>query len=127
MPKRGSAVSVPESWLEQCRQWRKDQGLTIDAAGTHLARAIRRARPFSEATVRRYLRGALVTDELTRAFAKVLNMPPPVEIEDEQHQEWYDLGVRLARADGDVFESELLRLRQLVTMAEALKVRESDD
>ena len=118
MPKRGSVVAVPESWLEQCRQWRKEEGLTVEAAGAHLARAIRRARPFSDATVRRYLRGSLVTDELTRAFAKVLGTSPPVKLDDEDQQTWHDLGARLKAADVEVFSTELLRLKQLVSMAE---------
>ena len=114
MGKRGSVIAVPDSWLEQCRIWRKKEGLTVEATGVQLARAIRRAQPFSDATVRRYLSGSLVTDELTRAFAKVLGTTPPVRIDDVDQQAWHDLGVRLKDEEPELFKSELARLRQLV-------------
>ena len=127
MPKRGNVVSVPPDWLDRCRRWRKEAGITIDETGPLLARAIQRGRPFSEATVRRYLRGALVTDELTRAFAKAMGVPAPVILGDEKQQAWHDLGVRLAGADQRVFDSELGRLQQLVQMAEELKALKPDE
>ena len=125
MAKRGSVIPVPEGWLEQCRSWRKEQGMTIEETGARLGRAIRRGSPFAEATVRRYLRGALVTDELTRAFAKARGVPAPVVIEDDEHQDWHDLGVRLKGANHRLFKAELERLRDLVAMAEALRDYES--
>ena len=126
MGKRGSAINVPESWLEQCRNWRQEQGLTAETAGIHLARAIKRGRPFAVATIRRYLTGALVTDELTLAFAKAMDVPYPAQIENEHHLLWYELGVRLDSADAETFASELTRLRRLVAMAEELRDLKSD-
>ncbi len=126
MRKRGQVISVPDGWIDSCRQWRRDERLTIDETGARLARAVRRGRPFAEATVRRYLRGAIVTDELTRAFARVMGVLPPVTIEDQEHQEWHDLGVRLDGANARLFRSELERLRELVRMAEALRDDESE-
>ena len=121
MGKRGSAINVPESWLEQCRAWRKEQGLTIDATGSYLARAIKRGRPFGAATIRRYLSGTLVTDELTVAFATVMGVPFPAQIENEQHSRWYELGVRLDNASAGTFSNELDRLEQLVAILEELQ------
>ena len=77
--------------------------------------------------MRRYLRGALVTDELTRAFAKAIGVVAPVAIDDEEHQKWHELGVRLAQADKRVFQSELGRLEQLVEMAEELSDFKGDE
>ena len=97
----------------------------MEATGARLARAVKRGRPFADATVRRYLRGRLVTDELTRAFAKVMGVSTPVTIDDENYQEWYELGVRLNSAKPTLFEAELARLRQIADMAEALQDPES--
>ncbi len=126
MGKRGSAIAVPESWLEECRRWRTEQGLTVEATGAHLARAIRRGRPFAVATVGRYLSGSLVTDELTLAFAKAMDVPYPVQIENKKHLEWYELGVRLDGADSKAFSDEISRLRRLVAMVEELRTLKSD-
>ena len=127
MPKRGNVVAVPDDWLERCRRWRKESGITIDETGPLLARAIHRGRPFSEATVRRYLRGALITDELTRAFAKAMGIPAPVALDDEDQQAWHELGVRLVQADRRAFASELGRLKLLVEMAEELQALKADE
>ena len=121
MGKRGSAINVPESWLEQCRRWRDEEGLTVEATGARLARAIKRGRPFGVATIGRYLSGSLVTDELTAAFAKVMGVPFPAQIENERHSEWYELGARLDNANAEAFSTELERLRQLVAIVEELR------
>ena len=126
MGKRGSAINVPDSWLEQCRQWRKDEGLTIVAAGAYLARAVKRGRPFGKATMRRYLTGELVTDELTEAFATVMGVPFPAQIENERHAEWYELGVRLENVNAESFSNELERLRHLVGILEELSDSKRD-
>ena len=115
MAKRGSAISVPESWLEQCRSWRKEQGLTLQATGVRLARAMKRGRPYAIATVQRYLKAELVTDELTEAFAKAMGVPHPVQVlEDENHQRWCELGVRLDKGHSETFKAELDRVERLV-------------
>ena len=127
MTKRGSSISVPESWLDQCRHWRQEQGLTAKSAGEQLARAVRRGKPFAVATVHRYLGGSLVTTELTEAFAKVMGVPAPVQIENERHRQWYELGVRIENADDDVFSMELDRLKQLASILEELKALKADE
>ena len=128
MGKRGSAVSVPESWLEQCRQWRTSEGLSMVKTGSRLARAIRRGRPFGSSTIQRYLSGELATDELTEAFSKAMGVPSPIRIvESERLQRWYALGDRLDQADRDTFDWELGRLERLVELAERLRAHEREN
>ena len=122
MSKRGSSIDVPESWLEQCRGWRQEQGLSLEETGAALARAVRRVRAFGTSTVHRYLTGRVVTDELTQAFAKAMKVPYPIQVLDSpRHQQWCDLGVRLDEADAEAFEAELKRLQHLVDMAETIR------
>ena len=93
-----------------------------------LARAIRRPRAFGSSTVHRYLNGQLVTDELTNAFGKAMNLSSPVRVmESEQLQHWYDLGARLDKADPEAFSLEFAKLEHLVTMAEELHKRREND
>ena len=127
MSKRGSAISVPESWLDQCRVWRKEQGLTVQETGRYLARVMKRGRPFAVATVHRYLGGTLVTDELTEAFAKAMSVASPAQIENERHLRWYELGVRLDHANEAVFSKEIDRLEQLVEVVEELRDLKGDE
>ena len=122
MAKRGSSISVPESWLEQCREWRKEQNLTLKETGSYLGRVMRRGRPYALATIRRYLIGDLVTDELTQAFAKAMDVLHPIQVlETPHHQRWCELGVRLDKGDADTFKAELDRLERLVSMVEELQ------
>ena len=96
-------------------------GLSLEAAGIALARTIRRPRPFGISTVRRYLSGELVTNELTLAFSEVMKVPSPIQvIEKESHRRWYELGVRLDGADPEIFEAEFARLERISKMAEDL-------
>ena len=128
MAKRGSAISVPESWLEQCRNWRESKGMSMAEVGTQLARAIRRGRAFGSSTIHRYLSGQLVTDELTEAFAKVMGVPNPIQIvESAKLQRWYALGARLDEVDEETFDWELGRLERLVNMAVELWQHKRDD
>lgn len=127
MVKRGSAIAVPESWLEQCRAWRKEQGLTLEKTGVRLGKALKRGRPFAISTVRRYLLGELVTDELTMAFATMMKMPHPVQVlETEKHRRWCELGVRLDQGDTETFEAELARIERLVGLVEKLRDLENN-
>ena len=127
MAKRGSSIKVPDSWLEQCRQWRQDQGLSLDETGVMLARAIRRGRAFANATVHRYLNGSLVTDELTRAFAQVMKVPHPIQLlEDEKHRRWCELGVQLDQEDSETFDAELDRLERLMRLIRRLPPADSE-
>ena len=127
MAKRSTSISVPETWLEQCREWRKEQRLTAKAAGEHLARVVRRGKPFAVATVHRYLGGSLVTAELTEAFAKAMGVPVPVQIDNKRHREWYELGVRLENVDDGVFANEFDRLKQLVAILEEFRTLKNHD
>ena len=127
MSKRGSAISVPESWLEACQRWRKEQDFTVKETGRHLARVTKRGRPFAVATVHRYLAGSLVTNELTQAFAKAMGVPPPVQIDNDLHRRWYELGVRLDHANEAVFATEIDRLEQLVAVVEELRDLKVDE
>lgn len=127
MAKRGSAIAVPESWLEQCRTWRKEQRLTLEKTGIRLAKALKRTRPFAISTVRRYLLGELVTDELTMAFATLMERPHPVQVlESEKHRRWCELGVRLDHGDSETFEAELARVERLVGLIEKLRALEGE-
>ena len=128
MGKRGSAIHVPESWLAQCRKWRDSEGLSMAELCPRLARAIRRGRPFGSSTVHRYLSGQLVTDELTEAFSRLMNVPNPIQVvESEKLQRWYALGARLDKADEETFDLELGRLERLVMMAEKLHELSDDE
>ena len=121
MAKRGSVITLPESWLVQCREWREQEKLSLEAAGILLARTVRRSRPFAISTVRRYLLGELLTDELTKAFAKEMGVPYPVQVhESENHQQWCELGVRLDKVDEAAFSNELRRLEHVVSALEEL-------
>ena len=127
MSKRGSSIEVPESWLEKCRQWRTEQGLTLEETGALVARSIRRNRAYGIATVQRYLSGVLVTDELTEAFAKAMNVPHPITLlESPKHRKWCELGVRLDRGDTGTFDAELDRLERLVGLIEELRGQPDD-
>ena len=101
--------------------------MSVEATGVALARAVKRGRPFADATIRRYLRGEVVTDELTGAFAKAMGVPVPVMIEDAKHRAWYDVGVRLERSNSKLFDAELERLKMIAGMAEDLEKPEPDD
>ena len=126
MAKRGSAIDLPESWLEQCREWRKSKNLLMGEVGAQLARAVRRGRPFGASTIQRYLSGQVVTGELTDAFAKAMGVVSPIQIvESERLRAWYGLGERLESSDPETFEWELGRLRHLVALTE--KVQESSE
>ena len=93
---RASKINVPGHWLVACRRWARKHKESLSTLGPKLAKAIRRDEPFSKATLSRYLRGQKVTDDLTRAFSRLMGVPYPVLMPKSDHQRrWAELGARL--------------------------------
>ena len=125
--KRGSSIKVPEAWLKQCRDWRLAEKLSLAETGALLADARERPRAYALVTVRRYLSGELVTDDMTDAFAKAMRVPYPVQvIETSKQRRWCDLGTRLDKGNRKAFEAELRRLEYLVELVETLRELEEE-
>ena len=126
----GKRVNVPESWLERCRQWRDDHGYSFQKVGEILAHAISRKQPFGSSTIHRYLSGEAATDELTEAFAKVMEVTPPHALppfESEEHRLWCELGVRLTSVAPAVFARELQVILRIVQAHENAAMARSLD
>ena len=121
MKGRGNKIVVPEHWLQQCRDWVADNGETMRSLGPKLAEAIERSRPFGKATVSCYLRGERVTDELTRAFAHLMDVSFPVPVpKSAEQRRWSELGAELDEVDHDLFLEELEHVEDLVDTSKKL-------
>lgn len=116
---RANKINVPGHWLVQCRRWARKNHESLSTLGPKLARSIRRDEPFSKATLSRYLRGMKVTDDLTRAFARLMKVPYPVLLpRSDDQRRWAELGSRLDKSDHALFLQELENLEKLVEASE---------
>ena len=122
MSRRASRIKVPATWLTQVEEFRREHAWSLEELGKRAAAAVHRARPFSHATLSRYIAGDLVTDELTTALAVLMSAPEPMP-SDPRHVEWAQLGMRLDVVDQELFDRELEDLRTMVTTLEARRQR----
>ncbi|MEM9487635.1 MAG: hypothetical protein AAGC55_00755 [Myxococcota bacterium] len=77
---------------------------------------------YNKGTISRYLSGEVVTDEITRAFAALMNVPYPAMFpETSAAREWCALGIRLEKADPESFGAALVHARKLLEAAELVK------
>lgn len=120
---RGKSLTVPEIWLEQVRDFCRDK--TLRNLGKELAPLMGRDSPVPHTTVHEYIKGRVVTEELTNAFAKLMGVPPPVtgSNTDPELQEWCDLGRRLKHEATERFRVELEALREAVVALERYSKR----
>lgn len=113
---KGRGHRVPDSWLQQCNQYKERTRKTLSELGRELAEAIGRNRPLATSTVHDYLIGRIVTEELTEAWAKLMEtLPPVIGGDDDEVQEWCDLGRQFKAESPETFRRELEALRKVVS------------
>ena len=118
--KRGRPVKVPAQWLATIRAYWEDSGKTLAKLGEELAVIMGAPEPFSPRRVHEYIHGK-TTDEMTRAWATLMNVAPPVVgVDDPRLLEWLEVGRRLLAQTPDRFGDELAAISELV---EALEQR----
>ena len=124
MKGRGHPVAVPRYWLEECREWVRANDETTRSLGPKLADALSRSRPFSKATVARFLRGEKVTYEIAQAFSIVAGLPLPLPSpKNEEQRRWFELGSELDELDRDLFLEELDHVEKLVDASRVIAER----
>jgi hypothetical protein len=122
--RKGRTVALPREWFESLEAYKRGdtpgRGKSLEQLGRELGAVLGEPVPIS--TVHDYLRRQRgVTEELTRAFAKIAELPlPPMgaESSDPEIAEWADLGRQLKDEIPDRFRQHLAAVRELV---EALK------
>lgn len=83
---RASTLPIPDWWLLMARERIHTQGLTQAELGIRLAKAIGRAEPFAHTTVGRFLKGAVLGDDMALAFEREFAMPPPIFIPEDAQE-----------------------------------------
>ncbi len=116
--------TLSTKWLQECEEWRLNEGLSLRELAKRATTAINRERPFASATVHQYLRGTINSDDLTIALAKLRGVSPPaVSGRDPELQEWCDLGARFKAETEDRFREELDAVRKMVEAMEKFRRR----
>ena len=104
---RGNTIPLSQEWLDMLHGlWRdvkegrhpKSDGQTVsmDTFGAWLAEAIGRDRPYSRASISRFLAGLQVSDDLSDAFCLFFGLNSPALYADTPAEiDWFNLGRRL--------------------------------
>lgn len=117
--RRTRTISVPAEWLASLERFKTGPPRrTLQQLGDDLGKALGLPRPVPISTVHDYLRGHVVTEELTRAFSVISGLPlPPLETQaplDPELREWLELGAELRAEVPERFRRQLDALRDLV-------------
>jgi hypothetical protein len=113
--KRGRTVDVPESWIRKVEEYWGRSGKSLEQLGEALAPLLGEARPVSYSRVYQYIREGKTSAEMTRAFASLMGVPPPVlGVDDPELVAWFEVGACLRDQSADRFREELAALQELV-------------
>jgi hypothetical protein len=115
---------VPPEWLAAVRDYWDRSGKTLKAIGIELALQMGRAQPVRPNSVHEYITGTATTEEMTRAFAHLMGVAPPIlGVDDPEVVAWCEVGRRLKSHTSEIFRDELARLTELVESMERLRGR----
>lgn len=116
---RGRTLRVPESWLAQVRAFWEHSGKTLQQLGVELAPLVGEERPLLPRRVHDYINGKSTTEEMTAAFAKLMETRPPVlGLDGPEIQRWCAAGQRLLEHAPEQFQAELLAVERLLSALE---------
>lgn len=127
--RKGRTVSLPAEWFASLESYKKSgasgRGKSLEQLGRELGEVLGEPVPIS--TVHDYLRRQRgVTEELTRAFARITGLPlPPMgaESSDPEIAEWADLGRQLKDELPERFRQHLDAVRDLVAVLKRTRIR----
>jgi hypothetical protein len=87
--------------------------------GEQIAVEVGRAKPIAASAINDFLKGRIGSDDIAKGISRVLALPmPAVSGRDPDLQEWCDLGARMSEVAADMFQRELVALREFVQAAE---------
>lgn len=117
-------MRVSAQWLAAVRAYWDSSGKTLRHLGVELAEILGEPRPLVPRHVHDYIQGTSTTEELTAAFAQLMDVPPPIlGIEDDEIVRWCEIGQRLKAQTPDRFREELDALSALVDTLESFRRR----